>query len=171
MIKIIKYTTIPKYCREKKINNLLISENNNLIHYHDTSLQYYHGFVLDFIFYFGWFPHIQHIRTFAGDYDFIIKIFKIFENFQKSSKKFEMFIHDNKIELSLTQFFDQIIFIDSLFKKYFLDQRKKMEYDCFNCSIYGNKSNYIKISDTYNLCKYYYEDMMQSCCYNFKYLK
>jgi hypothetical protein len=168
-IQLFKYVIISDVCQnqyntensiidmEKNKNQL--RNNYNLIAmniYPNLNLMKY--FNMEFLIYYGWFPHVAKILLTENDYDFCNLMYFIFQENQKRNFQWDIFENEIKIKMNFNQYLIYLINTYNRFRIYFLSDQQFERNKCQYCS----NRKVLQISDEYRLCQNYKIDFNQN---------
>jgi hypothetical protein len=152
-MQIIKYRKVSKCAKtfldRKTIQK--IDDEKNLMHF-STQVVVNIKFKIRFLFYFDWYPHVQHFLILENDLDFARVIWYILkENAKSNARKWNIFLETQKMKMEFNEFLIYLISRNPDFQKYFISQKLAQKINCQNCQ-FMNKTS-ISISNEYSFCK------------------
>jgi hypothetical protein len=170
-VNIIEKEKIKELDEDYNLFAIQFTPNNNIYVRYDEQKKEFNFFKLNILFYYDWFPHIMRFLLLNSDPDFCQVIYFILkENEKINARKWNIFINQEKIEMTFNEVLLYLIQNHIHFQKYFLS---KKEFELNNCNDCQNRK-IIQISKKYSLCKnydidFYGDEYSDTLCYNFKF--
>jgi hypothetical protein len=173
LVQIIQYQTIENYLKKNSTNatlNLLIHHqkklsliskkkiniNSNFLQYREA-MQEHRSFIMYFLMYYDWYPHILNFVLFSSLNNVHKIIYFILLENQKLNREWNIFNMNEYINMSLIQFFEFLIHHKKDFVKYFVTKQQQKQQKCILC----NLNQQVQLNENYFVCF----NKFENCCF------